>query len=182
MSSIKDRIKFFENTGHDKPITPLPATRPKRSQTLVPPVKKEEIIPKPEIHKEPETITKRNEVNKSASNIEKLSKDRSFFSKSLTNIFTEISKVDFSDIDDTDKTVEIVQNFIKNTITSHSTEKETILLLNNINTTEIDLSLENILSFLILFTNCPLLQQLNKLYHEDKQFVSRDFEYDLKVV
>ena len=61
-------------------------------------------------------------------NVEELSKTKIFFNLPLNKIFLIISKVDFSEIEETDKSIEIIQNIIKNIIQSHQHEKETILI------------------------------------------------------
>ena len=61
--------------------------------------------------------------------IEELSTNDFFFHLPLNNIFSVISKVDFSEIEENDKTIEIIQNIIKNIINKHFEEKETILIL-----------------------------------------------------
>ena len=66
--------------------------------------------------------------------IEELSKCECFFNLPLNNIFSVISKVDFSE---NDNMVELIQNIIKNMIQAHYEEKETILILQNINTNTI---------------------------------------------
>ena len=88
-------------------------------------------------------IKGRNDINvineyesKLSKNVEELSKNEKFFNLPLNHIFSIISKVDFNIIEESDKTIEIIQNIIKNIIKMHYKEKETILILQNINTTE----------------------------------------------
>ena len=114
-------------------------------------------------------------------NIEELSKIDEFYKLSLKQICSIISKVDFATIEDQDKSLNILQNIIKNTIKSHFEEKETILLLQNINFTSFSFSYEEINSLLELFTNCPILCQLTNLYNEKKQDVDVDYEYELQL-
>ena len=68
-------------------------------------------------------------------NIEELSTNENFFNLPLNNIFSIISKVDFNEIEDVDRILEIIQNIIKNIISKHSEEKETLLILQNLNLT-----------------------------------------------
>ena len=113
-------------------------------------------------------------------NIEELSKNEEFFNLPLKNIFSVISKVDFSEIDENDKIIEIIQNIIKNIILNHSDEKETILILQNIDTKTISFSsYEEIFSLLELITNCPILVNYCNLYKDDKQLASRDYDFEL---
>ena len=48
--------------------------------------------------------------------IEELSRNEVFFNLPLNNIFSVISKVDFDEIEENDKAIEIIQNIIKNII------------------------------------------------------------------
>ena len=73
----------------------------------------------------------------------------------------------------------ILQNFIRNTIKAHSEEKESLMLLQNINTSDIPLSYEEVLSILGLFTNCQILQCLYTLYKENQQLPQKDYDYEL---
>ena len=59
-------------------------------------------------------------------NIEELSLNENFFDLPITRIFSVISKVDFSELEDNDKIIEVIQNIIKNTVKNHYEEKETI--------------------------------------------------------
>ena len=110
-------------------------------------------------------------------NVEELSKNEKFFNLPLNNIFSVISKVDFSEIEESDKTIEIIQNIIKNIIKKHFEEKETILILPNLNIKTISFSHEEIFSLLELITNCPILVNFCHLYKEHKQLPEKDFEY-----
>ena len=113
-------------------------------------------------------------------NIEELSKNQIFFNLPLNNIFSVISKVDFDEIDEIGKLIEIIQNITKNIVKSHFEEKETILILQNLNTTTIYLSVEEIFSILELITNCPILVKLCHLYKEQNKLPEKDYEYELE--
>ena len=114
-------------------------------------------------------------------NVEKLSKNENFYHLPLNNIFSVISKVDFSEIEENDKIIEIIQTIIKNIIDKHNDEKETILILQNLNTETISFSsYEEIFSVLELITNCPFIVNFCNLYKEQKQLVVKDYEYELK--
>ena len=80
-------------------------------------------------------------------NIEEFSKYEDFFNLPLNNIFSVISKVDFNEIQE-DEIYEIIQNIIKNIINKHFEEKETILILQNLDLTTFLFSYEDI--FLLL--------------------------------
>ena len=113
--------------------------------------------------------------------VEKLSKIENFFNLPLNNIFSVISKVDFDEFDDNEKILNIIQSFIKNTIKKHSGEKETILILQNLNTKTIQFSShEEIFTLLDLITNCPILVKYCNLYKEMKKLADRDYDFELK--
>ena len=113
-------------------------------------------------------------------NVEELSKNEKFFYIPLKNIFSVISKVNFNSIDESDNGFEILQNIIKNTINAHYEEKETLLILQNIDFSQLFLSYEKIISLFGLFTNCQILQQFCNLHNEKQQLPEKDYEYELK--
>ena len=115
-------------------------------------------------------------------NIEELSKNENFFKLPLKNIFSVISKMDFNEIEEDDKTIEIIRNIIKNIIKKHFEEKETILILQNLNTETISFSkkFEEIFSMFELITNCPILVDFCNSYKEQNQLVDKDYEYELQ--
>ena len=82
-----------------------------------------------------DTISKFEEI--SSENVEEISKNDSFFNLPLKNIFSSISKVEFNKIEENAKIIQIIQNIVKNLIKKHSEEKETILILQNLNITTI---------------------------------------------
>ena len=114
-------------------------------------------------------------------NIEELSKNENFFNLPLNNIFSIISKIDFHNIEENDKIIEIIQNIIKNIINKHFEEKETILILQNLNTKTISFSsYEEIFSLLELIRNCPILVNFCNLYKERNKSVDIDYEYEIQ--
>ena len=114
-------------------------------------------------------------------NAEELSKNEHFFKFSLNNIFSIISKINFNDIDGNYKPIEISQNIIRNILKNHFDEKETILILQNLNAKTISLfSYEEIFSLLELITNCPILVNLCNLYKEQNKSVDIDYFYELQ--
>ena len=112
--------------------------------------------------------------------IEKISKNEIFFNLPLKNILYVISKVDFNEIEESDKIIEIIQNIIKNIIKTHYEEKETILILQNLNIKSISFSYQEIFSLLELNTNCPILVNFCNLYKEQTQLPDKDYEYELQ--
>ena len=110
-------------------------------------------------------------------NVVDLSDEKSFFCLPLSTIFKVISNVDFAIIEEN---IEIIQKIIKNTINIHKKEKETILFLQNIDISNCNFTFEEIMEILDCFTNCSLLSQLCKLYHEKDQYVVYDYEYEIQ--
>ena len=117
---------------------------------------------------------------KLSKNVEELSKIEDFYNLPLKYIFSIISKIDFSLLEEIDETIEMIQNIIKNIINKHFEEKETILILQNINFTTISFfSFEEILSILELIKNCPILVNFCNLYKEQNKLVDKDYEYEI---
>ena len=112
-------------------------------------------------------------------NIKELSEYENFFNLLLNNIFSVISKVDFNEMEENDKSIDIIKNIIKNLINKHFEEKETILILQNLNLTTFS-SYQDIFSILDLITNCPILVSFCSLFKEQEQLVDKDFEYELQ--
>ena len=110
--------------------------------------------------------------------IEKLSQNEDFFNLPLLNILSIISKVDFEKIEEKDKIVEIIKTIITGIISKHFEEKETILILQKLNTQTISFTYEEILSFLESITNCPILVNFCNLYKQQKQTVEQDYDYE----
>ena len=113
-------------------------------------------------------------------NVEELSRNENFFNLPLNYIFSIISKVDFNLIEENSKIINITQNMIKNIINKHFEEKETILILQFLNTKTISFSFEEILSLLELIRNCPILVNFCRLYKEQYKEVDFDYEYELQ--
>ena len=114
-------------------------------------------------------------------NVEELLKSEDFFNLPLNNIFSVISNVDFNEIEEeNDKVLEIIQNIIKNIIKAHSEEKETILILQNLNLATFSFfSYEEIFSVLELITNCPILVNFCNLCKQ-KQISLKYYEIELQ--
>ena len=75
-------------------------------------------------------------------NIEETSNIEDFFKLPLVNLLSIISKVDFTLISDKMKVLKILQNFVQKSVKAHDEEKETKLLLQNIDITNIPLTFE----------------------------------------
>ena len=112
--------------------------------------------------------------------IEELLSNGAFYNLPLKNIFSIISKVDFTEIENYDKTIKIIQKIIKNITEKHSDEKETVLILQYLNVEDISFTWKDIISFLELITNCPILVQLSESYREEKALPEIDYEYALQ--
>ena len=112
-----------------------------------------------------------------ARKIKELSVYKDFFNLPLNNILSCISKVEFDFLED--DMFETLKNIISNTISAHSAEKETILLLQYIRFEPCLLDYDKISTILGLFNNCPLLVHLWDLYYEqtyELPIVNYDYE------
>ena len=114
-------------------------------------------------------------------NIEELSKSDDFFTFPLTNIFSVISKVVFSNLNEKSVALNVIKNIVQKTIKAHFNEKETLLLIHNIDITNNFFSYEEIISILELFTNCTFLTELCNSYNEKIQIPEKDFEYEISL-
>ena len=112
-------------------------------------------------------------------NAEELSKTNEFFYLPLNNIFTVVSRIDFSSIDESERNTTL-QNLIRNIINAHYEEKETLMILQNIDITDLQLTYEDIHSILGLFTNCQILNQFYNLYKDEQQLPEIDYDLRLK--
>ena len=113
-------------------------------------------------------------------NIEELSKNINFFNLPLKSIFSIISKINFKSIAATCSIVKILQNFIYNTIKTHFEEKETLSILNYLNTETFSLSYDETISVLSLFTNCSFLVNFTNLYKELNPSAIIKYEYEIE--
>ena len=102
--------------------------------------------------------------------IEELSKNENFFNLPLNNIFSVISKVDFNLIEENDKIIEITQNIIKNLVQKYFEEKETILILQNLNLKTISFSSHEEVLYkkhhFIMHVKMVIFQLLNILFQK----------------
>ena len=113
-------------------------------------------------------------------NIEELSKNENFFNLPLNILFSVISKVNFNEIEEKDKIIEIIRNIINNIIKTHFEEKETILVLSNINIPTNSLTYKQLFSILELFNNCSLINNFCSLFKKQNQYPKKDFGYEIK--
>ena len=111
--------------------------------------------------------------------VSELSQNENFYKLPLINIFAIISQIDLSSLNKSDA-LALIYNIIQNTIKTHNSEKETLLLLHYIDVSSLSLSYDEILSLLGLFSNCSILKQLYHLYETQKNEIDRDFEYELE--
>ena len=111
--------------------------------------------------------------------LEKISNNDSFFHSPLKSILSYISTIDFSSIHVGDR-FEFLKNIITNTISAHSKEKKTLLILQNINISQFNLSIERILSIFQLFANCPILKLFCNLYEKREILPEKDYTFDLE--
>ena len=80
-----------------------------------------------------------------AETISEAVKENLFFTLPLENILRIISKVDFTNIE---ASIEIIKTIINKTINAHSNEKETIFLLQSMETKHVDLTLKECIEIL----------------------------------
>ena len=113
--------------------------------------------------------------------IEELVENNNFYKLPVDRIIKIINKSDFSDIED-EELKTLLENIIKNSIEAHHNESETLLFLQIISQKTQSLSHEEILSFLSLFTDCPLLVQLCEYCNEQEKEVEVDNSYELGIL
>ena len=104
-----------------------------------------------------------------------LSKTLSFFELPLNQIFSVLSKVNFNENEE-----DLMKDMIKNTLKAHNVEKETILLLQNLNFDNFSLSFEELIEILGYFNNCSFLVHLCESFNEQNTSVDFDYEYELE--
>ena len=89
--------------------------------------------------------------------------EKTFYSLPLEIIFDVISKVDFSSFE---CDASLLKTIVKNTITAHPNEKETLFLLHFLKTNFIPLKLNECVGILSSFNNSELCLKLGELYAE----------------
>ena len=126
-------------------------------------------------------------IKKLLNNVEELSQTLEFFKLPLNTIFSVISQIDFSDIDDEKEQFNILHNFVKNTVENHMKEKESIFLLYFIDPNQLSISPENYLNILNVYSNCPFisttceysLEEFHLLFVDDTdKLLKKDEEID----
>ena len=111
---------------------------------------------------------------KLSKNFEILVKITKFYSIPIWNIGKIIKMVDFQDIDNY---YELLYQFISN-LTKEN--KNSHFLLKWIQCLNLDLSFEQCINLLSLFSNCQLLSKLVQLYYNNKKLGFHDSKYELK--
>ena len=101
-------------------------------------------------------------------------KEKDFFSLPLSNIFNIVSQTNLSSQEDP---ISFIKNLITQTIDNHSDEKETLLLLHSLKTSEIELTLEQCVDILFMFKQCDIFLQLHNKFQENDKSVDIDTEY-----
>ena len=124
----------------------------------------------------PDSISSYEEIV--AENISEFSKIDSFFTLPLQNIFSILSKIDFSEIE---SNIKIIQNITKSTIAYHMHEKEVLFLLEIIKIEDCSFNMENCIQIIELFSNSDICVKIGQLYHENiKLLDGRDMKYELE--
>ena len=113
--------------------------------------------------------------------IEELVENNNFYKLPVNSIISIINKSDLSDMDDEDLKT-LLQKIIKKSIEAHHNEAETLLFIQIISQKTYSLSHEEILSYLGLFTDCPLLVQLCENCNEQEKEVEVDDSYELGIL
>ena len=116
--------------------------------------------------------------NQLSENIEELVNIPSFYQLPLKNILSVVSLVSFDDVGV--NVVNLIRRIIHNTILQHEKEKETILLLQNINTEFCELNLEECIRIIQTVSNCDICNRLGQEYLQFTQLPERDLEFELK--
>ena len=110
-------------------------------------------------------------------NFEEISKSVEFFHLTLSKINSVISKVDFNLLNEKENPI---KNLFQNVIKAHYNEKETVLLLQNIDLTKIYLSDEEILQIIGKFNNCLIINQFYDIYKKKQLQPEKSYESQLK--
>ena len=113
-------------------------------------------------------------------NIDEASKYECFFKLPLNNILSIISKVDFTMFDEKNEALTLLNTIVIKTIQAHFEEKETVLILQSIDLTDMLFTYDEIFSILEKFTNCPILKQYCQLYNENQSLPEKDRDYEIK--
>ena len=133
-----------------------------------------------EIHEESQTAIIDTYESLINGNIEELSNEKTFYQLPLNYVFPILFKIDFNSLEereDHDTVIHLIKHIINNTIQAHYKEKETLLILQNINIETLSFTYEEIFSLLELITNCPFIVNFCNLYKEHCILPERDYEY-----
>ena len=98
---------------------------------------------------------------KLSENIEATIKSQEFYKLPLKNILSVVSQANFKSLKDS---VSLIHTMVKNIISSHSNEKETLFLLESLNETNIPyMELNDIIELLNLFPNIYLFKRISAM-------------------
>ena len=106
-----------------------------------------------------------------ADDMTKATKDKTFFSLPLNNILNIVSQIIMEKQDDP---VSLIKTIITRTIEAHSKEKETLFLLHSLKTDEIDLTVQQCVDILSLFTPVDIFVQLHQKFKEYSELTDVD--------
>ena len=112
-------------------------------------------------------------------NIEDFAKNENSFHIPLSSLFSIIAEVKVTSNSkkiNNNNIIEILQNFVQNTIKAHPDEKETLMLLHYIDATNACFTFEKIFSILENFTNCSIINKLCELCN----LPEKDYEFIIK--
>ena len=109
-------------------------------------------------------------------NIEEAPQSKSFWNLRVHNIFSILSKVDFSTYK-----VNLLQELVTNMVTSHFNEPETLQLLLKLKREKLPkLSFEDYFFLLTCFTNIDIFNIFKELYKETNTGLDLDYEYTIE--
>ena len=97
-----------------------------------------------------------------------------FFNLPISNILNIIEKADLTNIDEP---VAFIKAFVTNTVERHSHERETLCLLFSLQTKELNLEYQDIISILQLFPNSQLCAQFGKSLAYNSRLPTVDVTY-----
>ena len=104
-------------------------------------------------------------------NIELASTVESVFSLPLKTIFSILSKIDFSKVNNR---VNVIQNIIKYTNTLHGDEKEALYLIKHINAKNCSFTFEEYAQILQCFNNCDLCMKIGDFCKDNKGTTNKE--------
>ena len=115
-----------------------------------------------------------------STHINELAECNDFFDLPLKNIFSIISKVDFSLFGGDNDVFKLINDIIKNTIRAHPQEEELLLIMKYININSISLNEEQYVSILDQFNDCQFLHKYCSLCNERLKMPIEDIRYEVR--